>query len=47
MIDGVKATQDNFSAIENCRVPVIAAIHRACIGIGVDMISGEYFYDGR
>jgi enoyl-CoA hydratase len=31
--------QDNLSAIEKCRVPVIAAIHNTCIGGGVDMTS--------
>ena len=29
--------QDNLSAIENCRKPVLAAIHSTCIGGGVDM----------
>jgi enoyl-CoA hydratase len=29
--------QDNLTAIEKCRVPVLAAIHRTCIGGGVDM----------
>jgi enoyl-CoA hydratase len=29
--------QDNLSAIEKCRVPVLAAIHKTCIGCGVDM----------
>jgi enoyl-CoA hydratase len=31
--------QDTISAIEKCRKPVLAAIHRACIGGGVDIIS--------
>ena len=30
--------QDNLSAIEKCRKPVLAAIHRTCIGGGVDMV---------
>ncbi|RLA49336.1 MAG: crotonase/enoyl-CoA hydratase family protein [Gammaproteobacteria bacterium] len=30
--------QDNLSAIEKCRVPVLAAIHNTCIGSGLDMI---------
>ena len=30
--------QDNLSAIEKCRKPVLAAIHHSCIGGGVDMI---------
>ncbi len=29
--------QGNLNAIENCRVPVLAAIHKACIGGGIDM----------
>ncbi|MCR9106868.1 MAG: crotonase/enoyl-CoA hydratase family protein [Gammaproteobacteria bacterium] len=29
--------QGNLNAIENCRVPVLAAIHNTCIGGGVDM----------
>ncbi len=29
--------QGNLSAIENCRKPVLAAIHGACIGAGIDM----------
>jgi len=29
--------QGNLSAIEQCRVPVLAAIHKTCIGGGVDM----------
>jgi enoyl-CoA hydratase len=29
--------QDNLSAIERCRKPVLAAIHNTCIGGGVDM----------
>ena len=29
--------QDNLSAIEKCRKPVLAAIHSTCIGGGVDM----------
>ena len=29
--------QDNLSAIEKCRKPVLAAIHYTCIGGGVDM----------
>jgi len=30
--------QDSLSVIERCPQPVIAAIHSACIGGGVDMI---------
>tara|TARA_R110002110_G_scaffold3754_1_gene19494 strand:- start:14921 stop:15733 length:813 start_codon:yes stop_codon:yes gene_type:complete len=29
--------QDNLTAIEKCRKPVLAAIHKTCIGGGVDM----------
>ncbi|XP_072750686.1 delta(3,5)-Delta(2,4)-dienoyl-CoA isomerase, mitochondrial [Anoplolepis gracilipes] len=35
----IKDYQDAFTAIEKCPKPVIAAIHGACIGAGVDMIS--------
>ena len=31
--------QANVSAIEKCRKPVIAAIHKACVGAGVDIIA--------
>lgn len=31
--------QDSFSAIDACRVPVIAAIHGACVGGGIDLIA--------
>jgi enoyl-CoA hydratase len=31
--------QDTFTALEQSRLPVIAAIHGACIGAGVDMTS--------
>lgn len=31
--------QSCFTAVEKCRVPVIAAIHGGCIGGGVDMIT--------
>jgi len=30
--------QANLTAIERCRVPVLAAIHNTCIGGGVDMV---------
>ncbi len=30
--------QDNLSAIEKCRKPVLAAIHNTCIGGGVDLV---------
>lgn len=31
--------QESFSAIDRCRLPVIAAVQGACIGGGVDLIS--------
>jgi len=31
--------QDCFTAIDTCRVPVISAVHGACIGAGVDVIT--------
>jgi enoyl-CoA hydratase len=31
--------QDTLSAIERCRKPVLAAIHGACIGGGIDLIT--------
>ncbi|MGB3455147.1 MAG: enoyl-CoA hydratase-related protein [Litorimonas sp.] len=31
--------QDSFTALEQCRIPVIAAIHGGCIGGGVDLIT--------
>jgi len=30
--------QDNLSALEKCRKPVLAAIHKTCIGGGVDLV---------
>lgn len=35
----IQAMQDAVSAIERCRKPVIAAVHGACIGGGVDIIT--------
>ncbi|XP_041354116.1 delta(3,5)-Delta(2,4)-dienoyl-CoA isomerase, mitochondrial-like isoform X2 [Gigantopelta aegis] len=35
----IKAYQETFSVIEKCPKPVIAAIHNACIGGGIDMTS--------
>ena len=37
--DTVLMLQDAFSAIERCPQPVLAAVHGACIGGGIDMIS--------
>jgi len=31
--------QDALSAIERCRKPVLAAVHGACVGAGVDLIA--------
>jgi len=31
--------QNTISAIEHCRKPVLAAIHKACVGGGVDIVS--------
>ncbi len=31
--------QSTISAIEECRVPVIAAVHKACIGGGINIVS--------
>lgn len=31
--------QDNLTAIEKCRKPVLAAIHGNCVGGGIDMVS--------
>lgn len=35
--DTVSVMQDTFSALENCRIPVLAAIQGGCIGGGVDL----------
>src|SRR5437762_2969902 len=34
----ILALQDSLSSLERCRKPVIAAIHGACIGGGIDLI---------
>ncbi|XP_046825768.1 delta(3,5)-Delta(2,4)-dienoyl-CoA isomerase, mitochondrial isoform X1 [Vespa crabro] len=34
----IKKYQDSISSIEKCAKPVIASVHSACIGSGVDMI---------
>jgi enoyl-CoA hydratase len=31
--------QDNLSAVEKCRKPVLAAIHNTCIGGGIDLVT--------
>lgn len=35
----VKLLQESFNVIEDCPKPVIAAVHSACVGGGIDMIS--------
>jgi enoyl-CoA hydratase/carnithine racemase len=35
----IRDMQDTLNAIERCRKPVIAAIHGACIGAGVDLVT--------
>ena len=35
----VEGMQDTFSALENCRLPVLAAIQGGCIGGGVDLVT--------
>jgi len=36
-IDGLKHLQECVSSIEKCKKPVLAAIHKGCIGGGVDI----------
>ena len=36
--DAIFFLQDCISAIEKCRKPVLAAVHSACLGAGVDVI---------
>jgi len=35
----VKWLQDAFNAVEEARAPVVAAVHGACVGAGVDLVS--------
>lgn len=35
----IKLMQEAFTSLEDCRKPVIAAIHGACIGGGVDLVT--------
>ena len=37
--DNTRRMQDSFSALESCRLPVLAAIQGGCIGGGVDMVT--------
>ena len=38
-LDKLQYLQDAFNALENCRLPVLAAIQGGCYGAGVDMIT--------
>lgn len=35
----IRAYQESFSVLEKCPKPVIAAVHGACVGAGVDLVS--------
>ena len=37
--DDVRRMQRSFTALENCRIPVLAAIQGGCIGGGVDLVT--------
>ncbi len=37
--DNVLHMQESFTCIENCRIPVLAAIQGGCIGGGVDLVT--------
>jgi len=39
LLRNIRDLQDAVSAIENCRKPVLAAIHGACVGGGIDITS--------
>ena len=39
MIQRIYKLQETMTCIEKCRKPVIAAVHGACIGAGLDMIT--------
>ncbi|MCO5158225.1 MAG: crotonase/enoyl-CoA hydratase family protein [Aquamicrobium sp.] len=39
MRDLILSLQNAFNALERARLPVIAAIHGACVGAGIDMIT--------
>ncbi|TKB05793.1 crotonase/enoyl-CoA hydratase family protein [Desulforhopalus sp. IMCC35007] len=39
LLPKIQLLQKGISAIENCRKPVIAAIHGHCLGAGLDMVS--------
>ena len=38
-MDNVSYFQESFNAIEDCRIPVIAAIQGGCLGGGVDLVT--------
>lgn len=37
--NGIKLYQDSISSLEVCVKPVISAVHSACVGAGVDLIT--------
>ena len=37
--DSAKKPQATFNALENCRLPILAAIQGGCVGGGVDMVT--------
>ena len=37
--DTARKTQATFNALENCRLPILAAIQGGCVGGGVDMVT--------
>ena len=39
LLQTIRDLQASFTAIENCRKPVIAAIHGSCYGGGIDLIT--------
>lgn len=39
MRNNVLEMQESFNAVENCRLPVIAAVQGGCIGGGVDLVT--------
>ena len=38
-MENLERMQDSFSALERCRVPVLAAVQGGCIGGGVDLVT--------